>query len=137
MIMGMKPCRECNQEISEQANACPNCGAPYPAKEDWDGYGFEYKSDATVLGLPILHISFKYRANRKPVPACGVIAIGQFGIGLINITQFGIGLFSLSQFTIAGYAVAQFAIAWELIAQIGLYVNQGVGQMVWKLSELL
>ncbi len=76
-------------------------------------------------------------ANRQPVPAWGVIAIGQFGIGLISISQFGIGLFSLSQVTVAGYAIAQIAFAWELIAQIGLYINKGVGQVVWKLSELI
>jgi hypothetical protein len=133
----MKPCRQCNHEISEQARACPNCGAPFPAKEDWDGYGFEYKSSASMMGMPLVHISFKYRANRVPVPAYGIIAIGQFGVGMITIAQFGVGLFSLCQFTIAGYALAQFAIAWELIAQIGIFVNNGIGQVVWKLSELL
>ena len=44
----MKPCRECKQEISEQALACPNCGTPYPAKDKWDGWGFEYRS-ASIL----------------------------------------------------------------------------------------
>ena len=74
----MKKCRECHHDISEQALACPNCGAPYPAKEKWDGWGFEYKSEATIMGLPLLHISFKYRPNRMPVPAKGIISIGQF-----------------------------------------------------------
>ena len=133
----MKPCRECNHEISGQAMACPNCGAPYPAKAKWDGWGFEYKSETTLLGLPLIHISFKYRPNRKPVPARGIIAIGQFGIGVITIAQFGVGLVGVCQFTIAGYALAQFALAWSLIAQIGLYVNKGVGQIIFKLSELL
>ena len=27
----MKPCRECQHEVSEQAAACPQCGAPFPA----------------------------------------------------------------------------------------------------------
>jgi len=65
----MKPCRECTRTISEQAAFCPGCGAPYPAREKWDGWGFEYKSEATILGLPFLHISFKYTANRLPVTA--------------------------------------------------------------------
>ena len=68
--------RECRHNISEQAVFCPGCGAPYPGKEKWDGWGFEYKSQATLLGLPLLHVSFKYRPNRRPVPAKGVIAIG-------------------------------------------------------------
>jgi hypothetical protein len=37
----MKPCRSCKHEISEQAMACPHCGAPFPAKDKFDGWGFE------------------------------------------------------------------------------------------------
>jgi len=120
----MKPCRECQHVISEQARACPICGAPFPAKDQWDGWGFEYKSQATFIGLPLLHISFKYRPNRVPVPAKGIIAIGQFACGIITISQFGIGFISISQFTVAVYALAQFAFAYSLIAQIGIYVRK-------------
>ena len=133
----MKKCRECQHEVSEQAFACPSCGAPYPAKKKWDGWGFEYKGKTILMGLPLLHISFKYRPNKMPVPAKGIISIGQFGIGIVNISQFGIGIISISQFTIAVYALAQFAIAYSLIAQIGLYVNQGYGQLVWNIIELM
>ncbi len=133
----MKKCRECQHDISEQASACPNCGAPYPAKEKWNDWGFEYKSKAIIMGLPLLHISFKYRPNKIPVPAKGIIAIGQFGIGIINISQFGVGIISISQFTIAAYALAQFAIAYSLVAQIGLYINRGYGQLVWNIIELI
>jgi len=70
-------------------------------------------------GLPLLHISFKYRANRRPVVAKGLIAIGQFACGVRPLSQFGEGCVSVSQFTIAGYAFAQFAIAYSLIAQMG------------------
>ena len=133
----MKTCRECKQQVSEQAVTCPGCGAPYPAREKWNGYGFEYKSEATFFGWPLIHISFKYRPNRMPVVAKGVIAVGQFGIGLVNISQFGVGLLSLSQFTIAGYALAQFAAAYACIAQFGLYLEQGSGQFVVKLADLI
>ena len=132
----MKPCRECSKEISESALVCPHCGAPKPANEKWDGYGFEYKSKLQFFGIPLLHISFKYR-NKRPVVAKGIIAIGQFGIGIINISQVGIGFFSLSQVTIAYYALAQVAFANTLMCQIGIFIESGVGQAVWKLSELL
>lgn len=132
----MKPCRECQHEISENAFACPQCGAPYPARPQWDGWGFEYKSKANLLGIPLLHISFKFRPNRTPVPARGIIAIGQFACGIVTISQFGIGLFSLSQFTIAGFAMAQFALAYSLIAQFGVYLHDGYGQRVHDLLEL-
>lgn len=133
----MKECRECKHEVSKQAFSCPNCGAPYPAKKKWDGWGFEYKTKATVLGMPIVHISFKYRQNRMPVVAKGFISIGQFGVGIFNISQFGIGLFSISQFTIATYALAQFALAYSCIAQFGLYMDRGYGQVVLKLADLI
>jgi hypothetical protein len=132
----MKPCRECKHEVSEEAAICPKCGIPFPAREKWDGWGYEYKSKATLLGLPLLHISFKYRLNRAPVPAKGIIAIGQFGLGIITIAQFGIGLFSIGQFTLAVYALAQFAFAYSLIAQIGIYIHEGYGQIVQSLGEL-
>jgi len=133
----MKLCRECRHEISEQAMVCPHCGAPYPAKEKWDGWGFEYKSNLTFLGLPFVHISFKYRPNRVPVVAKGIIAIGQFACGVFTISQFGIGVFSLSQFTIAAYALAQFAAAYSLIAQFGLYIHTGHGQLVKSIADVI
>jgi hypothetical protein len=133
----MKPCRECQHTISEQALSCPHCGAPFPAKEKWDGWGFEYKSKAAFVGLPLLHISFKYRPNRIPVPAKGVIAIGQFACGIFTLSQFGIGIVSISQFTVAVYALAQFAFAYSLVAQIGIYIHEGHGQFVKSLSDLI
>ena len=133
----MKPCRECKREISEQAVACPQCGAPFPAKDQWDGWGFEYKSKTTLFGLPWLHISFKYRPNRRPVPAKGIIAIGQFAYGIFTLSQFGIGVVSISQFSIAGFALAQFAVAYSLIAQMGIYFHEGHGQFVRSIMELV
>jgi zinc ribbon protein len=133
----MRPCRQCGHSISEQAVFCPNCGAPYPAKEKWDGYGFEYKSAAMLFGLPILHVSFKYRPNRVPVLAKGIIAVGQFACGVITISQFGLGVFSVSQFTIAGFALAQIAVAYSLIAQFGVYIYHGRGQFVRSLAYII
>jgi hypothetical protein len=133
----MKPCRDCRAVVSEQAFACPKCGAPFPAREKWDGWGFEYKSAAKLAGLPLVHISFKYVPGRGPVPAKGIIAIGQFAIGIVTICQFGIGFVSISQFTVAGFALAQFAVAYSLIAQIGLYLDKGYGPLVRNLLDFL
>lgn len=86
--------------------------------------------------MPLLHISFKYRPNKMPVPAKEFISIGQFGVGVINISQFGVGVFSLSQFTIAAYALAQFALSYSCIAQIGLYIDRGYGQFVRSFVDI-
>jgi hypothetical protein len=143
----MKPCRECGQEISEQALSCPKCGAPYPAREKWDGWGFEYKSQTVLWGVPLVHISFKYRPDRRPVVAKGIIAIGQFACGIFTISQFGLGVVSISQFTAAPFALAQFAIgmyvlaqcgiADTLIAQFGIYFTSGHGMFVKSFMDVL
>jgi CubicO group peptidase (beta-lactamase class C family) len=133
----MKKCRKCQYEIRDNPKVCPNCGAPRPANEKWKERGFEYKSKTTIVGIPLLHISFKYGPYFRPIPAKGIISIGHVGIGLINISQVGVGVISLSQITIAFYALAQIAMAYSLIAQIGLYVNSGYGQMVWDIKELI
>lgn len=110
--------------------------SPVPCRDSFDGWGFEYKSQATLLGLPWLHISFKFRPNRLPVPARGVIAIGQFTCGIFTLSQFGVGIVSLRKFTVAVAAVAQFGIAYSLIAQMGLYLHDGRGQLVRSVFEL-
>jgi hypothetical protein len=84
-----------------------------------------------------VHISFKYGRNRLPVPACGVIAIGQCAAGVVTVAQFGVGAIALAQFAIAGLAVAQFGIAHCLLAQIGVYISYGYGQVVIPLARLL
>ena len=133
----MKPCRDCKKEISEQAPICPHCGAPCPAKAHWNGYGYEYKSPLTLMGLPLLHISFKYRPNRTPVVAQGIIAIGQFACGVVTLSQFGIGLVSVGQFTLSGLALAQISCAYALVAQFGLYVEAGRGQFVKAIATVV
>ena len=90
-----------------------------------------------MWGMPLIHVSFKYRPNFMPVPARGVIAIGQFGAGIVNISQFGIGVFSLGQFCVGGWVLSQFAVGYAIIAQIGLYWEKGYGQIVYSLRELL
>ena len=133
----MKPCRECRHQISEQAVACPQCGAPFPARAQWDGWGFEYRSATTLWGLPLLHISFKYRPNRVPVVARGIVAIGQFGCGIVTISQFGVGIVSVSQFTAGVFALAQFGVAYSLVAQFGLYLRYGRGQIVKSVMDVI
>ena len=110
--MALTPCRECRKEISNQAKSCPHCGAPYPARRDWKGWGFEWQSKMKVYGYPLVHIAFGRNAQGKLRVAKGIIAIGQFAIGLITVAQFGIGLlFGFGQFLFGLTAVAQFAVA--------------------------
>lgn len=109
--MALTKCRECENEVSTEAIACPHCGAPYPARQEWKGFGFEWKSNVTCWGYPLVHVAFGRDAQRKLRVAKGIIAIGQFGVGAITIAQFGIGiLFGFGQFAIGLTVVAQFAV---------------------------
>jgi len=110
--MALTTCRECEKEISTQAMVCPHCGAPYPARKEWKGTGFEWKSQTTFYGYPLVHIAFGRDTQGKLRVARGIVAIGQFAVGVITIAQFGIGaLFGFGQFIFGLTAVSQFAIA--------------------------
>jgi len=54
-----------------------------------------------------------------------------------SIAQFGIGILAFSQFAIGAFALAQFGAAYSLIAQIGIYINEGHGQIVKSLAEII
>jgi hypothetical protein len=104
-------CRECQHEVSRVARSCPQCGAPFPGRPNWQGTGYDWKSRVTIWGYPLVHVAFGRTAQGKLRVAKGVIAIGQFGIGLITIAQFGIGfLFGFGQFLLALTALAQVAV---------------------------
>ena len=135
--MTMTRCRECSREVSDQARSCPGCGAPVPGRDRRGGWGFEYRSRAEVFGLPLLHVSFKYRTNLVPVVARGVLAIGQFACGVVTISQFGIGVFGLGQFVVGAWVLGQFALGGSLIAQFGAFLHQGWGQHVADLGRWL
>jgi hypothetical protein len=133
----MTPCRSCGRDVSEEAFTCPGCGAPYPARVKWDGWGFEYRSRAELLGLPLVHVAFKYRPHRLPVVARGWLAVGQFACGVVTISQFGLGLVAVGQVAVGAWVLAQLGLAWRLVAQLGVYLDTGRGQLVWKLGQLL
>ncbi len=110
--MALVNCRSCGAAVSTEAAVCPRCGAPCPAVPEWTGTGFEWKSSATILGLPLIHVAFGRDARGKIKVAKGVIAVGQFAVGLIAVAQFGLGLFfGFGQFILGSFAVAQFALA--------------------------
>ena len=89
--MAMTQCRECGKDLSDQALACPHSDAPTSRM-----MGFEYRSAATIGGLPLLHVAtgFDPASGRKRV-ARGVIAVGDIAIGGLALGGISIGLVSL------------------------------------------
>jgi hypothetical protein len=129
--MPLIPCRECQKEISTNAKACPECGTPFPSRKEWNGTGFEWKSQKSFYGYPLIHIAFGRNIHGKFRIAKGVIAIGQFAIGIITFAQFGVGLlFGFGQFIFGLTAISQFAIA--LIFGVGQFATGyiAIGQFV-------
>jgi hypothetical protein len=110
--MPLAPCRECEKEVSTQARTCPHCGAPFPTQKEWKGWGFDWKSERTVHGYPLIHVSIGRNAQGRLRVAKGIIAIGQFAIGVVTVAQFGVGiLFGFGQFILGLTALAQFAVS--------------------------
>jgi len=130
MSTTLSNCRDCSNPVSLEVKICPKCGAPAPYKKEWKGYGYYWKSKACILGMSLVCISFRYKKNRMPVPAVGIIAIGQFATGIINISQIGIGVLSLSQITISAFAISQVAFAYQCIAQVGFVFSKSIGQSI-------
>ena len=93
--------------------------------------GTEWKSEATLLGLPLIHVALGRSEENRLLVARGIVAIGQFARGVVCISQFGIGVICLSQFAISAVSVAQFGIGIAGIAQFGLYLD-GLGQFIWR-----
>ena len=70
-------CRACRREVSVEANTCPHCGAPFPARQEWRGWGYEWKSPQTLWGWPLVHIAFGRDAKGKLRVAKGIVAPNQ------------------------------------------------------------
>ena len=149
--MALSPCRECGADVSAQARVCPLCGAPFPARQDWNGTGFDWKSEATFYGYPLVHVAFGRDKSGKRRVAKGVIASGQYAVGLITVAQFGVGvLFGFGQFILGFTAVAQFAggclfglgqiaVGYVAIGQfaVGYYAlcQLGVAEYIWSTTQ--
>jgi hypothetical protein len=87
--MTLIQCPECSREVSDQALACPHCGLPNRISRL---FGYEYKSQATLWGLPLVHIAYGINplTGRKRV-AKGIIAIGDLALGVFAFGGTAIG----------------------------------------------
>jgi len=138
--VAMTQCRECQQDVSTQATACPRCGAPKPADSTWGGTGYEWKSAATFAGVPWVHVAWGRDARGRRRIAKGVVAVGQFAVGAVTIAQFGVGfLFGFGQFVTGLTAVGQFALG--VYSGLGQFTSGevAIGQFavgVWVLAQV-
>ena len=125
--MALIPCPECGNQISEQATACPSCGHPQSGMQKGMMYPwfYEYKSEATMFGLPLVHVVAGPPVDPttgKIRVAKGIIAIGGIAIGGLAMGGFSFGLIAFGGVAI-GLAASGGVALGLLLAMGGLAVG--------------
>jgi len=112
--MALVACPECGREVSDQALACPQCG--YPIR---GGYGYEYRSERELFGLPLVHIVSGSRINPatgRPRVAKGIIAIGPVAVGGLALGGVSVGALSFGGLSLGLVALGGMALGVLLAA---------------------
>jgi hypothetical protein len=96
----MRPCRDCQHQVSEQAFACPNCGAPFPAAEPLSSPRLARALLLTALACAAIggylsHIFIEaYRemleAFGRPVPATDLVRSSPLLVVLLPLIVLGV-----------------------------------------------